>query len=111
MKITALGILLASCLTPISLAQDSPKLTQAGQAKVQNFMPDALPSEYKPVRDLDRDSLSEANIDCAFMRTYQVSREHRGSDVVRPTSYRTCIPTRRFELKSAVELQPEPSSQ
>jgi hypothetical protein len=46
---------------------------------------------------------------CAFMRTYRVEREHRGSDVVRPAGYKTCVPTKRFELKSAVQMQPEPS--
>jgi hypothetical protein len=46
---------------------------------------------------------------CAFMRTYRVEREHRGSDVVRLAGYTTCVPTKRFELKSAVRVQPERS--
>lgn len=44
---------------------------------------------------------------CAFMRTYRVERERRGSDVVRPAGYTTCVPSKRFELKSAV-LQSSP---
>ncbi len=46
---------------------------------------------------------------CAFMRTYRVERERRGSDAVRLAGYTKCVPTKRFELKSAVQVQPEPS--
>lgn len=40
---------------------------------------------------------------CAYMRTYRVKREARGSDVTRPAGYTTCVPSARFAIKSAVE--------
>jgi hypothetical protein len=42
---------------------------------------------------------------CAFLRTYRVKRPYSGSDVVTPAGYSTCLPSRRFELKSAVDTQ------
>lgn len=41
--------------------------------------------------------------DCAYMRTYRVKRQARGSDGVVPAGYTTCIPMGRFETRSAVE--------
>ena len=40
---------------------------------------------------------------CAYMRTYRVKRRWPGSDAVAPAGYATCVPTRRFEVRSAVE--------
>ncbi|MGA7685381.1 MAG: hypothetical protein WCC32_00525 [Terriglobales bacterium] len=42
---------------------------------------------------------------CAYMRTYRVKRQQRGSDAVAPAGYTTCVPTRHFEMKSAVQTQ------
>ena len=53
--------------------------------------------------DDDRDNT------CAFMRTYRMKREARGSDVTRPAGYTVCVPTRRFEMKSTVEVIQEPA--
>ena len=40
---------------------------------------------------------------CAYMRTYRVKRQARGSDTVFPAGYTTCVPMQRFEMRSAVE--------
>lgn len=40
---------------------------------------------------------------CAYMRTYRVKRHRRGSDVVGPAGYTTCVPMQRFEMRSAVQ--------
>ncbi|MBZ5657340.1 MAG: hypothetical protein LAO56_18895 [Acidobacteriia bacterium] len=50
---------------------------------------------------------AEGDSFCAFMRTYRVKREHRGSDVAHLAGYTKCVPTKRFEMKSAV-LQSTP---
>ena len=42
---------------------------------------------------------------CAYMRTYRVKRQQRGSDAVAPAGYTTCVPTRHFDVKSAVQTQ------
>jgi len=46
--------------------------------------------------------------DCAFLRTYRMKREHRGSDTTRPAGYTTCVPLARFTTKSAVQIVAEP---
>ncbi len=46
---------------------------------------------------------------CAYMRTYRVKRQYRGSDVVSPAGYTTCVPSKRFELRSAVQVQNDPA--
>lgn len=43
---------------------------------------------------------------CMYMRTYRVKRNGRSSDAVRPAGYTECVPTRRFEMKSAVLQSP-----
>jgi hypothetical protein len=108
MKTLGLSILLASCLTPISLAQEPARPVKDDQAALQNLSPDAEPGDSMQL-DNDRNVPEPGTTYCAFMRTYQVRRKHRGSDVVRPAGYTTCVPTKRFELKSAVQVQPEPS--
>jgi hypothetical protein len=109
MKTRGLFLVLASCLPPISLAQEPAKPENENQAAFQNLLPDAESAEYMQRRGYDRDLLPDGSSDCAFMRTYRVRREQRGSDAVRPAGYRTCVPTRRFELRSAVQVQAEPS--
>ena len=108
MKTMGLSILLASCLVPISLAQQLVRPVKDDPAALQNLSPDAEPADSMQL-DNDRNFPAPGTTNCAFMRTYQVRRKHRGSDVVRPAGYTTCIPTKRFELKSAVQVQPEPS--
>jgi hypothetical protein len=108
MKTMGLSILLASCLAPISLAQEPARPVKDDQAALQNLSPDAEPDDSMQL-DNYRNFPAPGTTYCAFMRTYQVRRKHRGSDVVRPAGYTTCVPTRRFELKSAVQVQPESS--
>ena len=43
---------------------------------------------------------------CAYMRTYRVRREYRGSDEVSPAGYTTCVSSNRFEVRSAVQTEP-----
>lgn len=106
MKTLGLCILVATCLAPISRSQEPAKPTKDNPAALQNFSADVRSAESTQLSrysDLSPDGESY----CAFMRTYRVRREHRGSDVVRSAGYTTCVPSRRFELKSAVEVQPE----
>jgi hypothetical protein len=110
MKTMGLFLVLASCLPPISLAQESAKPEKDNQAAFQKLLPDEESAEYTQLRRYDRDSLPDGDSYCAFMRTYRVRREQQASDAVRPAGYRTCIPARRFELRSAVQIQPEPPS-
>lgn len=46
-----------------------------------------------------------AGTSCAYMRTYRVKRQTRGSDAVSPAGYTTCVPMQRFEMRSAVETR------
>ena len=55
--------------------------------------------------DSDMDSVRETF--CAYIRAYRVKRESRGSDVMAPAGYTTCVPAQRFELRSAVITQTE----
>ena len=50
------------------------------------------------------------NPGCAYMRTYRVKRRRRGSDVVGPAGYTTCVPMRRFEMRSAVQTVGDPGT-
>jgi hypothetical protein len=108
MKTMALSILLASCLPPISLAQEPALPEKGNQAAFQKLLPES--ADYMQLGRYDRDLLPDGDNYCVFMRTYRVRREQRGSDAVRPAGYTTCVPTRRFELRSTVQIQPEPSS-
>jgi hypothetical protein len=110
MRTMGLSILLASLLVPISRAQEPAQPEKHYQAAFQNLLPDAESAAYMQLRRYDRESLPDGDSYCAFMRTYRVRREQRGSDAVRPAGYRTCVPTRRFELRSTVQIQPERSS-
>ena len=110
MRTLGLVILLAVCLAPVSRAQEPAKSTNHDPTTVQNPFQDVKPADRMGLR-IYRDASEDGETFCAFMRTYRVKRDHRGSDVVRPAGYTTCVPTRRFELKSAVEVQQELSPQ
>ena len=75
-------------------------------------LPDSLDSSSPKIRRFDRmqslDSGTAAEF-CAFIRTYRVRRENKGSDVVTPAGYTTCVPSRRFEVRSAVMTDTAPS--
>jgi hypothetical protein len=108
MKTMGLSILLASCLVPISPAQELPRPVKDDPAALRNLSPGGEPADSMQLDD-SRNAAAPGTTYCAFMRTYQVRRKHRGSDVVWLAGYTTCVPTKRFELKSAVQVQPEPS--
>ena len=46
---------------------------------------------------------------CAYMRTYRVKRDRPASDMTRPAGYTTCVSFKRFEVRSAVQVQDEPA--
>ena len=99
MKISVLCCLLFLCLLPVSSAQQSPKPT-SDQAATQNSSADDGFFIFKARPDRAPREFSESY--CAYMRTYRVRRKYAGSDVVSPAGYTTCVPAKRFELKSAV---------
>ena len=112
MKILGLCVLVLVCLAPLQ-CQESPKNDQV-PAQASPFTapsplfgePQAVPPLFSRYLEPDRifvGTFSEPY--CAYMRTYRVQRERRGSDLVRPAGYTTCVPTKRFEMKSAVEVQ------
>lgn len=105
MKILGLCFLLLVCLAPLSQAQESPKTTNDQAAIVS-----APAATDHLVLNLDSESLPPGPPTyCAFLRTYRAKRDHPGSDVTRPAGYTTCVPMRRFEMKSAVQVQSEPT--
>ncbi len=104
MKILGLCFVLMFALVQLSLAQASPQPATGDQAEILNPQSSAdqpFVLNLEPNRDLVDDS----EVFCAYMRTYRVRREYSGSDAVAPAGYTTCVPTRRFELKSAVQVE------
>jgi hypothetical protein len=129
MRRVLLRCLLLVSLAAISQAQDLPKPTNDQAA--QNFLA-STPTNNSPTHlDLRNPSVSDSfdtsqlrirrfdrmqTFDpetgqkfCAYIRAYQVRREYKGSDVVTPSGYVTCVPSSRFEVRSAVITQTEPS--
>jgi hypothetical protein len=102
MKILSLCLVLL-CLATASRAQTPSRPTndavtdQDSQASLKPF---ALKSATGDLRTGDN-----AETFCAYMRTYRVKRKYRGSDVVRPAGYTKCVPTQRFELRTAVQVE------
>ncbi len=103
MKVLSLSLLLF-CLVAISQAQTvstEPKPAQPAAQDSRSTEPFYFrvePDRAQPVESF-----------CAYMRTYRVKRMHRGSDVVSPAGYTTCVPSKRFELRSAVQVQNDPA--
>jgi hypothetical protein len=60
-----------------------------------------------PVRTVDIAD-AQGDITCLSMRTYRVKRENPQSDTTTPAGYTTCTPSKRFEIKSAVEVSGAP---
>ena len=122
MRLSSLA-LLAICVAGVSYAQDAanrdshkPKASRAKSSKPQSELlaaPVAGGAEDRLMVNMNMkpdtpDSLDNANANtntCAYMRTYRVKRQARGSDAVAPAGYTTCVPTRRFEMRSAVETR------
>jgi hypothetical protein len=46
---------------------------------------------------------AQGEITCLSMRTYRVKRDRPQSDATVPAGYSTCTPSKRFDVKSAVE--------
>jgi len=110
--------LLLSLLASIASAQvpQSTSSQDASPTSTLNLDKDAIPKWLadagKPGWNIDDAPASvwsaDADSSCAFIRTCRVKREHRGSDVVRPAGYTTCVPMTRFETKNAVlQLSPQ----
>jgi hypothetical protein len=109
MKILGLCVLMVLCLASVCRAQEPAKSTNDDLAAAQNLFPEVKARESLRIRKYP-DSLADGEPYCAFMRVYRVKRE-RGSDVVWPAGYTTCVASWRFELKSALEVVQEPSEQ
>ncbi len=108
-------LLLAVCFTRVSYAQaDSSRIdsSQAKSSKAKSGFPavhfanGVMGRLIVSVKPDATDWLDHPNPqDCAYMRTYRVKRQARGSDGVVPAGYTTCVPTGRFEMRSAVETR------
>jgi hypothetical protein len=103
MKTTLLCCLLFVCLAQ---AQDSPKPNDN-----QSTVDEVSGGDRYSVLKLrpDGETVSAPDTFCAYIRAYRVKRESRGSDVMVPAGYTTCVPAKRFELRSAMETQMESS--
>ena len=125
MKILGLCFLLFVCLATFLPAQNSPNRDLMNPPK--NGAPTGQYSQFidhlSLPRDLDSASLLRlykadsydgvadpyAEPFCAYIRTYRVKREYRNSDAVSPAGYTTCVPSARFGVRSAVQVQSEPA--
>jgi hypothetical protein len=105
MKIFGLCFLFFVGLAPISQGQDSPK-PKSDQAAIESA---PAPAD-RIILNLDSDLSPSPYSYCAYMRTYRVKRDHPGSDMTRLAGYTTCVPSKRFEMRSAVQVQSEPVS-
>jgi hypothetical protein len=89
--------------------QDSPKPKPSAQDSDFVAAPVADGAADRLLLNLNTSSdsgLSDSSRNsCAYMRTYRVKRQERGSDAVAPAGYTTCVPTRHFGVKSAVRTQ------
>ncbi|MGA2004622.1 MAG: hypothetical protein ABSG70_14650 [Terriglobales bacterium] len=105
MKVLGLFVLLFFfCCMPLARAQES------SAAKTDQAMIEASPFKAdRIILNLNSELLPPGPVSyCAFMRTYRVKRDQAGSDAVSPAGYTTCVPSKRFEVKSAVETSREP---
>jgi hypothetical protein len=113
----------ALCSVP-ALAQDSPLISGNSGTKVLlapefRTAPADKPDEpwrIIPKSDKDRTFLITPEMDlkgvtpdgplandftCLSIRSYVVKRDSKNSDSVHPAGYSTCVPTKRFSLKTA----------
>jgi len=110
MKLLGLVFSLLVCIA-ICSAQDAPKAKSSRRqsdfqsAQVAGGAEDRLLLNMNMKPD-SPDSLDNANAaTCAYMRTYRVKRQVRGSDTVAPAGYTSCVPMRHFEMRSTVETR------
>lgn len=94
-------------------APGTPRIN-SDRAAVQKWLTRAQQSQFSQFTNgslRDDDMIVSQELDgtefCAYMRTYRVKRESRGSDATRPAGYTTCVPAARFTIKSAVGETPE----
>jgi len=102
MRITLLCSLLFVCLAQ---AQDSPKANDHSSAVERAFAGDS----DSILQLTPEDETDSVRASCAYIRAYRVKREARGSDVTVPAGYTTCVPSKRFEMRSAVITKTEPA--
>jgi hypothetical protein len=103
-------LLLSLSLAGISYGQDVGNQSSA-KAKAPRQESEPVAAQVVPgvgdrlIYDLRSDWFmpDSSGSSCAYMRTYRVKRQARDSDAVAPAGYTTCVPTRRFEMRSAVE--------
>ncbi len=103
MKILSLSLLLC-CSFAIGQAQ-----TLSTDSKTNQPVAQASRSTEPFYFRLEPDRTQSLESYCAYMRTYRVKKQYHNSDVVTPAGYTTCVPSKRFELRSAVEVQKEPA--
>jgi hypothetical protein len=99
-------LLLLPAVVASAAAQEQAKdSTAADKAIIQEWRAHANEPDSATIQG-DRFILSFDDRDsfCAFMRTYRVKRDERGSDVTRPAGYTTCVPVQRFGVKRAAPL-------
>jgi hypothetical protein len=109
-------LLFSVCLAGVSYGQDAANQDSA-KAKGPRQGPDLLAGQVAPgttdrlIYNLKPDLFmpdaapNSVGSSCAYLRTYRVKRQTPGSDAVAPAGYTTCVPTRRFEVRSAVQTQ------
>lgn len=114
MKILGLSFLLfvslAVCLAGVGYAQESSKQdpqNAKGAAQDSDLLPAPVADGAADRLILNMRSKVPDSLDnsCAYMRTYRVKRRTRGSDGVSPAGYTTCVPMRRFEMRTTVETR------
>jgi hypothetical protein len=111
MKILRLSFLLftslAACLVGVGYAQDATK-QDSQRAKADSDLlaaPVAGGAADRLILNMRSDVPDSLSSSCAYMRTYRVKRRARGSDAVGPAGYTTCVPMRRFEMRTTVETR------
>jgi hypothetical protein len=108
MKTLGLSFILSICLASLGHAQaagDQNSHTTKPSAEKPGLVTDPVAggAADRLILNLNSDQPDSANSSCASMRTYRVKRRGRGSETVGPAGYTTCVPMRRFEMRSAVE--------
>jgi hypothetical protein len=62
-----------------------------------------------PIRTQRLSAPAQEDTLCLSLRTYRVARVSPDSDAVRPAGYSTCLPSSRFQVKTAVESWETPA--
>ena len=107
-------LLISSCFAGVSFAQDARMdLPKKDSSRLVSSKPQsdfsaahfADGAEARLIFNIKPDFFmpDSSGTSCAYLRTYRVKRQARGSDAVAPAGYTTCVPTQRFEMRSAVQ--------